>query len=243
MAFGRKKTLSDSATQLADAIRPQVESAVEVVKDLAAEAREKAAEAIEKAGPVLAEGKAVATEKASAAAEAASAGAGVAAVKAREAAAVAAEKAREAAVVAAEKARESADLAAERASAGRDAVAGAAAAKIAQAKGEPPPSEGGGWKRWVLLGGLLTAGAVAYRKLRGRDDADNWESAYTPAPPVTTPASPAGAGAPVTDDPGGASPGEALSDQVEEPHESTTPDQPVEVEEIDQQPPSEDRQP
>lgn len=121
------------------------------------------------------------------------------------------------------------ELAAEAASATKD-FAHATVAK-ATPDSMKEESKGGGWKKWVLIGGLIALGAVVYQKLRGGDPtSDNWQSSYVPTPPPTPPAP---ADSDVADDAGGASPDEALADAVEEPHDVTTPDNPAEVVEID----------
>ena len=82
MADSAKKTIIDTATELAESIRPQLEHAADAVMErtgpLLAEAKDKAgpmlAEARDKAGPILAEGRSLASEKAGQAAEIAAAG-------------------------------------------------------------------------------------------------------------------------------------------------------------------------
>ncbi len=100
-------------------------------------------------------------------------------------------------------------------------------------------------KKYVLFAGLLGLGALAVQKLRGGSESTNWQTSYTPP---TTPPAPASPPAPPTpaapmagsdeaeDSPEadadgdrvGATPGESLSDAIEEPHPVTTPDAPAE---------------
>jgi hypothetical protein len=56
-----------------------------------------------------------------------------------------------------------------------------AAAKVAEAKGEPPPKRKGSKFRKLLFWGTLAAVAgFVYQKIRPTPDTDNWQSAYTP---------------------------------------------------------------
>ncbi len=115
------------------------------------------------------------------------------------------------------------------------------------------PKKGGKLKKVLLVGGVIGLGAFAFAKLRGKDEANAWQSSYAPpAPPspapkpdvankppapaaankppapggVPTPAAPNAGAA----DPAGASPDEAAADAAAETgtHEVTTPDNPVE---------------
>lgn len=218
MPFRRKKTLLDKAQdvveQVSDAVLPQLENALEQTK---AKAGPALADARERAVPLIAEGKAVAAEKAAI----------------------------------------GRDIAAAKAASGRDL----AAAKVAEIKGTEPEPKGGKLKKLLLLGGLAAIAAVVFKKLSGNKDSGNWQSSYVPTPPPSprppeTPAytSPAATSAGATgaaattgdpltdplpgstDDTGGGEPGEALSDSVEEPHASTTPDAPAEVIDVDDVP-------
>jgi hypothetical protein len=108
----------------------------------------------------------------------------------------------------------------------------------------------GGKKKYFLFAGLLAAGAVAFKKLRGGDESANWQSSYTPSPAPaapTTPSTPAtpSAGAHVADTPAdspadspadtaGANPSETLADAAEKPHGVTTPDAPAEEVVVDE---------
>jgi hypothetical protein len=231
MHVRKKKSLIDQAIDQAsdymDAARPTIESAVDQIVELAAEARDKA-------GPLLAEGRVMATEKA----------------------AVAAELASQTAALGAERA---ADLA----SASRDY----AAARVAEAKGEPQKSKGSKVRKLLIFGTVLAVGGVVVSKLKSKSEADNWHSSYVPPSSSTGSTSPSsstssstgtttgstrlapgvgsgavGADDPMakladdggpTDDPAGASPDEALADAAEEPHPVTTPDDPADVVELD----------
>ena len=199
------------------------------------------ADAREKAAPIIADGKAYAAEKAA------------------EAKVVAAEKAAEAKVVAAEKAAEGSKAAKEKARRGRKRTA----VKVAAFKAAEPgnqvaalvgaePTKGGKLEKLFIVGGLAALGALVFKKLKGGSD-DSWQSSYTPAPaPAARPsaapvnaadneASPApGSTGPTADDLAGenddlgaASPDEALADAAEHPHRDTTPDDPLEVVELD----------
>ncbi len=132
--------------------------------------------------------------------------------------------------LAAEKAASAKALAAEAAAAAQEKAASGSAVE---------ESKGGGWKKWVFLGALLAAGAVIYKKLRGDDTADNWQSSYVPTPaptpvPDPTPAAETAADSDAeTDDSGGAAPDEALADAADEPVAPTTPDAPAEVVDIE----------
>ena len=216
MQFGRNKTLIDRAQdyvdQISDTVLPQLEAAWEQAVDKAGPAL---ADARDKATPLLAEGKAVAAEKASA-------GAAVAAERASAGAHLAADKAAAGAAIAAA-------LAAEKAAAGRDL----ASAKVAELKGEPEP-KGGKLKKLVLITGLAAAAAFVASRLRGGKESENWQSSYSPTPAPTPAPTPVATAVP-DDDEGGATPSEAISDSAESPHPVTTPDEPADVVEVDEQ--------
>ena len=114
--------------------------------------------------------------------------------------------------------------AAERATAARDL----ADAKVAELKGEQPKKKGR-LKRFALFAGVAGGVAFVAKKLQGGGQSDNWQSSYTPSPAPTPPSPPSGA-----DDPGGASPDEALSDAADTPHPVSTPDDPAEVVDVDE---------
>jgi hypothetical protein len=230
MQLRNKKSLIDQAIDQAsdyvDAARPAIESAVTTAKDqlvvLAADTRDKAGplltDARDKAAPLLA-------EKAAAAAEVAS---------------------------------QQASIGAERAAALAAASRDYAAAKVAEAKGEPQPKKGHKIRNLLIFGSLLAVAGFVVNKLKSQSEADNWHSTYVPPSSSTGSTSPStstgstrlapgvgsgavGADDPMarladdgaTDDPGGASPDEALADAAEEPHPVTTPDDPADVVELD----------
>ncbi|HQR26797.1 MAG TPA: hypothetical protein PLP61_07140 [Nocardioides sp.] len=174
MPENSEKSLITQAAELAETVRPTIESAMTAAKEVALPLLN---DAREKAAPILADGKALASEKA-------------AATKA----------------------------------------ALAATALTQAAPVETGPSSGRRWlKRLLLVGALAAVGAVVFKRLRGDSGADNWQSSYVPTPaPAPRPAPEA----PATDDASGASPDEAVSDALEEPHPVTTPDAPAEVVEL-----------
>jgi hypothetical protein len=256
MSLRRKKTFKESASDFAESILPALESAVDTAmdtaKELATDAKDKAAPVIadarEKAAPIIADSKAYATEKAAEAKV-------IAAEKTAEAKVAAAEKAAEAKVAAAEGRK----VATEKARRGRRRTA----VKVAAFKAAEPgnrvsavagaePKKGGKLKKLFIVGALAGLGAFVFKKLKGGSD-DSWQSSYTPAPaPTARPsaapvnaadneASPApGSTGPTADDLAGehddlgaASPDEALADAAEHPHRDTTPDDPLEVVELD----------
>ena len=148
-------------------------------------------------------------------------------------AALAADKASVLAEAASAKAQEGAAVAAEKASVGRDL----AAAKVAELKGEKPKKKHR-LRKLVLFTGLAAGAAFVAKKLKGDDQAANWQSykpapaskpAAAPAPPVTPAAPQAGA----NDDAGGSSPDEAIADASEETRTATTPDAPAEEVKVD----------
>ena len=132
-------------------------------------------------------------------------------------------------------------------------------------KGEPQRKKGSKVRKLLIFGTLAAAAGFAYNKLRGSGQADNWQSSYTPPASAgtssTTSATSAAGGAHLApgvgpdeplagddpmarlaaeqgaagDDPGGASPDEAIADAVEEPHAVTTPDDPADVVEVEEQ--------
>jgi hypothetical protein len=121
--------------------------------------------------------------------------------------------------------------AAGRAAAARDL----ADAKVAELKGEKPKKKGR-LKKLVLFAGVAGGVAFVAKKLQGGGQSDNWQSSYNPSPAPTPPSTPPTPSAPQAgvDDTGGASPDEALSDAVEAPHPTTTPDQPAEVVDLEE---------
>ncbi len=121
--------------------------------------------------------------------------------------------------------------AADRASAARDL----ADAKVAELKGEKPKKKGK-VKRFVLFAGIAGGVAFVAKKLQGGGQSENWQSSYNPSPAPTPPPTPSApqSGLEETDDPGGASPDEALSDAAEEAHPVSTPDDPAEVVDLEE---------
>jgi hypothetical protein len=220
MGLRRKKSLIDQATDYVEGVIPQIESAVASARDkalpLIADARDKAAPVIsdarDKAAPVIADARAKAGPMLAG-------GAAIAADKAAIGASIAADKASIGASIAAEKAAQARDL---------------AAAKVAQVKGEPEPKRGGKLKKLLLFTGLAALGGFVYNKLRGGANADNWQSSYVPSPAPARPAPTHAAPIAESDDPGGSSPDEILSDEADEPREATTPDDPAEVVTLDE---------
>lgn len=170
------------------------------------------ATAKEKAGPALADARAkaapvVADAKAKAAPVLADA-------KAKAGPAVAT-----GAAIAAEKIATGAAIAADRA-----AEAAHAAADKVEEVATPEKKKGGKLKKLLILTGLAAAAAFVASKLRSGNDSENWQSSYTPTP-APRPAA--------DDDEAGASPDEALADSAEAPHPVTTPDDPAEVVDVD----------
>lgn len=227
MVFRKKQssTLMESAAELADQVRPKIESAVET-------AREKlgpvVAEAREKAGPALADAREQAAVQLADAREKA----GPALADARE---KAAEQLADAKKKAAPVIAEGRKGAAKKAASGK-AMAAAGLATIAPGMA-PQKKKGGRLKKVLLLGGLLAIGGVVFKKLRGDRSQSNWQSSYTPSTSGSagtvsdSPAagSAAAAASASADDAGAASPDEALSDAAAGPHVDTTPDAPAEV--------------
>lgn len=108
---------------------------------------------------------------------------------------------------------------------------------------EPPASKGGRFKKFLLVAGVAGAIAVVAKKLTGSSHEQPWESSYAPKTPSSapnatsrTPIADGVASQPSTDDPGGGTPGEALADATDQPHQASTPDAPAEVTEIVDQP-------
>jgi hypothetical protein len=211
MGFGKNKTLLDQAGEYVDAARPHVETAIENARDFVQDTAIPAlSDAKEKAAPVIADARA----------------------KAGPALADAKEKA--APIIAS-----GAALAAEKATAVKDA----ADAKVSEL--QPQPKKKSKLKRFLLFGAIAGGVAVVAKKLQAGASGDNWQSSYTPSPPPTeqpptppTPAAPQAGGDPLTDplpeDPGGASPDDALADSAETPHPATTPDDPAEVVDLEE---------
>lgn len=208
-----KKSIIDTATEIAEAGLAQIESAADTVKEKAgpilAQAKEKAAEALteakENATPVLAEVRDQAAEEFA-----------------------------ERRAALSEAAGHIASQAAELAASGKE-LAATQIASLKQDVGVEQEKSGGRLKKILLIGGLAALGAVILKRLKGRTADDNWESSYTPAPPPASPAAgaPMGADEAVPADGAGATPDEAVADAAEEAHEITTPEQPAEVVDLD----------
>jgi hypothetical protein len=247
MPFRKKKSLVeqalDQASDVVDAARPVIESAVTTVRE---QVRELSKDTQAKAAPLVAEGRSRAAELASDLAETTR----DVAIPAAKASAIA-----------------GAGKAAELAASGKEL----ASAKLAEVKGEPQKKKGGKLRKVLLFGSLAALAGFVVSKLRGNQQADNWQSSYTPPTSTTPPSSttssttgsttgstsgvpttggthlapgvgpdqPVGSDDPMTaradvaDDSAGASPDEALADAVEEPHEATTPDDPAEVVDVE----------
>ncbi|MEO9322372.1 hypothetical protein ABFT23_02720 [Nocardioides sp. C4-1] len=224
MGLRKKKSLVDQAIDQAgeyvDALRPHVESAYGQAKDFVQDtaipalhdAKDKAgpalADAREKAVPVLAEARDRAVPLVS---------------EARDKAAplIADARAKAVPLVAG-----GAAVAGERAT----AVKVLAEEKVAELKGEKPKKRSK-IKTLLVLGVVAGGVAVVAKKLQS-PKSDNWQSSYTPkpAPAAAKPSVPA---SPAVTDTGGAGPDEALADAVEAPHPVSTPDEPVEVVDVD----------
>ncbi|WP_248579671.1 hypothetical protein [Nocardioides sp. InS609-2] len=217
MRLRRKQTLMDRASEFAESVLPQIESALESALE---SSKESARDAQAKAAPLIAQGRQIAAEKGA------------------EAAAVAADKASKGASLAAEKAQVGAAYAADRASVGREV----AAARVATLRGQEPEPKGGKLKKILLFGGLLALGGFLFNKLRGQTE-DSWQSSYEPKPAPTSVPSSTGSHAAtpsaatgLSDDSAGGTPGEAVADSIEEPHAATTPDDPATIIDVDDVP-------
>ena len=130
-------------------------------------------------------------------------------------------------------------LAAEKATAAK-AMADAKASEL-----KPQPKKKSKVKRFLLFGAIAGGVATVAKKLQAGSSSNNWQSSYTPSPPPSdaprtppTPSAPMAGGDPLTDplpeDPGGASPDEAMADSAEAPHPTTTPDDPAEVVDLEE---------
>ncbi len=213
MGIGKKKTLLDQAGEYVDAARPHVETAIENARDFVQDTAIPALnDAKEKAAPVIADAK----EKA--------------------APVIADAKGKAAPIIAT-----GAAIAAEKATAVKDA----ADAKVNELKPEPKKKKKSKLKRFLVFSVIAGGVAAVAKKLQAKSSSDNWQSSYTPSPPPTeqsptppTPAAPQAGGDPLTDplpeDPGGASPDEAMADSAEAPHPATTPDDPAEVVDLEE---------
>ena len=208
MAFRKKQSLLDQASDYIDQVRPQVESAVASALDAAEEFYEKTArpalvDARDKAGPALAD--------------------------AREKAAPYVAEARERATAALADARDQAAplvaAGAERASDVAAQAKEAADARVAQLRGEEK-KKGSKLKKLAIFAAIAGAAGFIAKKLQGGGQSANWQSSYVPTPaPGPAPSA--------ADDAGAAGPDEAMSDAADEPQPVTTPDEPAEVVDLD----------
>jgi len=124
-------------------------------------------------------------------------------------AAIAAEKIAAGATIAAEKATEAAQAAAEK----------------VETVTAPEKKKGSKLRKLLVLTGIAALAAFVVKKLRSGDESDNWQSSYTPTP------APRSGG---EDDPAGASPDEAIADSADAPHPVTTPEDPADVVDLDE---------
>ncbi len=244
------ETAVDTAKELASDAR---DKAAPVLADARDQVGPALADARDKAAPVVAAGAAVAAEKAAAGtslvAEKAAEGRDALAERTKEhrkAAKKAAKNGRKKAAAKAEATRQAAgqraDVQRERAAVKLAAFKDAAPGDRVSAFKEAEPKKGGKLKKLLLLGALTGLGAFVLKKLKGDSEAAHWQKSYTPTPaPSSTPSSTPSAATPpagaqdeaAQDDLGAASPDEAISDASDEPHPDTTPDEPLEVVEID----------
>lgn len=207
MAFRKKKSLIDQASDYIDQVRPQVESAVASALDAAEEFYEKTArpalvDAREKAGPALADAREKAAPYVAEARERATAALADARDQAAPLVAAGAERAGDVAA----QAKEAAD------------------ARVAQLRGEEK-KKGSKLRKLAIFAALAGAVGFVAKKLQGGGQNANWQSSYVPTP-APSPGS-------ATDDAGAAAPDEALSDAADEPQPVTTPDEPAEVVDLD----------
>lgn len=222
MGLRKKKSLVDQAIDQAgdyvDALRPHVEAAYGQAKDFVQDTAIPALhDAKDKAGPALADARDKATPLIADARD-----------KATPLIADARDKA--APLVADARAKAAPLIASGAAAAGdrASAVKVLAEEKVAELKGEQPKKRSK-LKTLLVLGVVAGGVAVVAKKLQS-PKSDNWQSSYTPKPAPAAPSVPA---SPAVTDPGGAGPDEALADAVEAPHPVSTPDEPVEVVDVD----------
>lgn len=117
-------------------------------------------------------------------------------------------------------------LAAEKASAAKVA----AEAKAGELR--PQPKKKSKLKRFLLFGAIAGVVATVAKKMQAGSGSDNWQSSYTPSPPPSD--APSAPPKHAAEDPGGASPDEAMADSAETPHPTTTPDDPAEVVDLEE---------
>jgi vacuolar-type H+-ATPase subunit H len=109
---------------------------------------------------------------------------------------------------------------------------GKAAAAALRGEVAPAPKKKRGLRRFMMLLALAGVGALVAKMLSDRKAATAWQSSYQPAPappPAPSPAPPA------TDDEAASSPGEAIADSADTPHQPTNPDAPAEQVDIDKE--------
>ena len=230
--MGKKKTLRDHASDLADTLAPHVENARDKAAPVLADARDKA-------GPLLSDAR----DKAGAGLSDARDKAAPYLSDARDKAAPYVSDARDkftsdvlpamtAALAAVDEATE--DARSETKKRGK-AVAAALRGEVAA-----PEEKHRGRTLLILLGLGGIAFAVA-KRLGARQPTTNWQSSYTPPPaPVPPPAGGPVAGADIgahradePDDIAASDPGEAVSDAADAPHDASTPDTPVTEVDVD----------
>ncbi|MFS3127781.1 hypothetical protein ACLM5J_05185 [Nocardioides sp. Bht2] len=190
---GLIETATEVVEQVADQVTPVLESAVET-------ARKKLAEGIEQATPVVESAMETARKKLAEGVEQAT-------PVVESAVGTAREKLADGAVLLHE---------------GREA----ATAKLSEVASQPAPKKSGGKLKWILAtGALAVVGGAIFKKLKADQGAgDNWQSSYTPPAPVRPVAE--------ADDSAAATPDEALADNAATPHRDTTPDDPAEFVEL-----------
>lgn len=104
-------------------------------------------------------------------------------------------------------------------------------ASVAALKGEvEAPKKKHRLRKLVGLAGLAGIGGLIAKQFSDRQASTAWQSSYKPTPAPASPTSPSRRFA---DDEGASAPDEAVADAAETPHAATTPDNPVEVIEID----------
>lgn len=214
MGVRKQKNLIEKATEVADQVLPQVESAFD-------HAVERAQEGIHQAAPLVAQGKATAGEKLAKGKVAA----GEKITKGTVAAAPLVAQGKEAASGALAHALDVAAHAAE-------STQHFAEEHAAALKEEPAKKKGGKLRKFLLFSGLIAVVGVIAKKLSDGREAAKWQSATSPTPPAPRASSKPPAPTQPADDAAGADPAEALSDATDTPHAVTTPDNPADEVEV-----------
>lgn len=231
--MGKKKTLREQASDLADTLTPHVEHAREKAAPVLADAKAKAApvlaDARSKAAPVLADARDKATPYLSDARDKATPYLS----EARDMAAPVLDRFTSEVLPVLTAALAAIDSATEDA---RTVTKERGKAVAAALKGEDPePVKKRRGRRLLVILGLGGVAFALAKKLGKRQPTTNWQSAYSPPPTPTS----APAGGPVadgahragaaedTDDIGASDPAEAAADATDVPHDATTPDNPV----------------